>query len=85
MVMDAYNIAYHSGIKCSPQEAWFDYSGIARLENSEKGKYNKKFTKKKPERFKEGQQVRIAKQENLKLDTKDAKGRFLDMGVIIGK
>jgi transposase InsO family protein len=83
-IKNAYNMAYHAGIKMSPAEALQDESGVVNLENSKEGKYNKQFKRGKREKFKEGQQILIAKRENLGATAKTKRGRYLKKGVIIG-
>lgn len=81
-VEEMYNKTFHVGIKSTPEEAWNDNSGIARIENNIDGKYNKKFKKYHREKFKIGEQVLVAKNENLGVRGKNEKGRFLGRGVI---
>lgn len=85
VIVEAYNNSFHSGIKCTPNEAWYDYSGIARIENSKDGIYQKRFKKGKRIQFKEGQYVKIAKNENLGKNIKELKGRFVENGIIVGR
>lgn len=82
IIENQYNKSYHHGIKCTPEEAWEDHSGIAALENSLQGNYNKQFKTRKREVFNCGQQVWIAKRENLKNRMKGENGRFLKTGII---
>lgn len=82
-IQNAYNDTFHSGIKCSPNEAYNDTSGIAAEENSKVGKYNQRFRRFKREKFYIGQKVRIAKLDNLGKMQKSEKGRFLGCGVIL--
>lgn len=84
-IVRAYNNTYHTGIKCTPEEAWYDYSGKAQIENSKLGKYQKRFKMKQREKFVEGQQIKVAKHENLRFDVKNVKGRFVDDGIVVGK
>jgi hypothetical protein len=83
-IQNIYNMTYHSGIKMSPGEAWLDESGIANIENSREGRYWKQFKKQKREEFKIGQQVLVAKRENLGVKAKAEKGKFLKKGVVVG-
>jgi len=83
-IVQRYNEVYHSGIRETPTEAWEDKKGIAQIENSPEGKYQMRFKKGSREIFEEGQDVRIAKRENLGNDTKDIKGRFVRQGTIVG-
>ncbi|MGL5708896.1 MAG: hypothetical protein ACRDDF_11645, partial [Aeromonas sp.] len=82
-VIGSYNRSYHTGIKCSPQDALKDISGIANQENSSGGRYVKQFKSYKREIFEKGQQVRVSKSENLGTESKNLKGRFLRRGVIV--
>jgi phosphoribosylformylglycinamidine (FGAM) synthase-like enzyme len=79
----AYNNTYHSGIRCTPREAWKDETNIAMIENNREGKYIKQFKKTKREKFKIGDRIRIAKKENVK-EGKHMRGRFLGLGDVIG-
>ena len=81
IVTNKYNDTYHSGIKCTPREAFLDKSGIASIENSKSGKYIKQFKKTKTEEFNINDIVLISKRENIR--NKDFKGRFIDQGKII--
>lgn len=81
-VEETYNNCYHVGIKCTPSEALNDISGIAAHLNSAEGPYIKQFVKNKREKFYKGQQVRVAKKENLGKKEKNEKGRFVRRGVI---
>jgi len=63
-VVKKYNWTYHSAIKCTPVEAWTDESGMAQVQNSRKGEYARRFIVRSRERFRPGQEVRIAKREN---------------------
>ncbi|ELQ74545.1 LTR Retrotransposon [Trachipleistophora hominis] len=80
-VEDRYNKTYHAGIKCTPEEAWKDITGIAAVENSKDGRYNKQFKKRKREKFAEGQQVIVAQKENLR--DNDKIGRFVEKDEVI--
>jgi RNase H-like domain found in reverse transcriptase/Reverse transcriptase (RNA-dependent DNA polymerase)/Integrase core domain/Integrase zinc binding domain len=62
----AYNNTYHSGIRCTPREAWKDETNIAMIENNREGKYIKQFKKTKREKFKIGDRIRIAKKRECK-------------------
>ena len=84
-ITDTYNNTYHTAIKCTPAEAWRDYTGIAMLENSENGRYCKRFAKKKRDSFEIGQKVLIAQHENIKTDIKSRKGRFKEIGTVLEK
>lgn len=81
-IVEGYNETYHEGIKCTPEEAWNNQEK-AMIQNSRQGEYSKRFMQKEPEKFIEGQQVRVAKRENLGKMAKSEKGRFLGMGEIV--
>jgi rubrerythrin len=83
VIEEKYNNTYHNAIKCTPREAVKDISGIARLENGPEGTYKKRFKQQKREKFRQGQQVKIAKLENLQGASKEYKGRFIENGVVI--
>lgn len=82
-ILRAYNDTYHEGIKCTPNEAWNDESGIVTIENSKLGSYNKRFKVREREKFEKGEQVRVAKRENMGINSKRDKGRFIDTGTIM--
>ena len=84
-VVNKYNRAYHSAIRSTPTEAWEDKSGVVQIENSNKGSYAKRFIVRNREKFEVGQEVRIARRENLGNQMKEEKGRFLREGKIIEK
>ncbi|KAM0687443.1 hypothetical protein COBT_001317 [Conglomerata obtusa] len=46
-VISSYNDTFHTGIGCTPNEAYCDISGKARIENSVDSKYQKLFKEKK--------------------------------------
>ena len=82
-IITAYNDTYHSGIKCTPNEAMSgEKSETVKQENGTEGKYKEKFKKRFREKFKAGQDVRVAKRENLGNESKGAKGRFLGKGLV---
>jgi hypothetical protein len=81
-INQAYNNTYHSAIKCTPAEAIRDNSGNAAIENSTNGKYISRFGKGKREVFVVGQQVMVAKRENIRRSVKHIKGKFIERGVI---
>lgn len=86
-VIKKYNRTYHSGIKCTPEEAveGEDTREELRWNNLEQGEYSKVFNTRTREKFMEGQPVRIAKRENLGNCTKNESGRFVYTGMILGK
>lgn len=81
-IIAAYNETYHSGIGCAPMEALEKEPEIAKQENGRDGKYKNRFKKRNREEFEVGQEVRVAKRENLGRETKEAKGRFLGKAVV---
>ncbi|KAM0685048.1 hypothetical protein COBT_003743 [Conglomerata obtusa] len=46
-VISSYNDTFHTGIGCTPNEAYCDISGKARIENGVDSKYQKFFKEKK--------------------------------------
>lgn len=84
-IIMAYNNTYHSAIQMTPKEACLDESGMAIVQNSLEGSYASKFKRSKIEQIEVGQLVRIAKRENITVNQKRKKGRFLGTGKIIEK
>ncbi|MGL4850595.1 MAG: reverse transcriptase domain-containing protein, partial [Clostridium sp.] len=81
--IQGYNNTMHSGIKCTPREAWDMDSNTVAIENDAMGDYADKFKKRYREIFVENQAVRIAKRDNLGTLSKTDKGRFRDSGKIM--
>ncbi len=81
--ISGYNNTLHSGIKCTPLEAWESVSDIVLAENDTVGEYAKKFNKRHRETFKENQLVRVAKRDNLGGSNKSDRGRFKDLAKIL--
>nr|AHW68394.1 hypothetical protein NP_09H07 [Nosema pernyi] len=81
--VEIYNSSFHAGVKCTPIEAAEDKSGTVMIENSPDGTYARNFKGWYREKFIRGQEVRVAKRENLKDTAKNCKGRFLDMGKVL--
>lgn len=85
MVVEKYNRTYHAGIKLSPEEAIRKQNEVGlMLINSKCGKYAERFKKYKREQFVVGQQVFVARRENIHGVTKDKEGRFLENGKVVG-
>ena len=82
-VIAAYNDTYHSGIKCTPREAMESMPETAREENGPDSRYKERFKRGHRDKFEVGQEVRVAKRENLGRDTKGAKGRFMGKAVVL--
>ncbi|KAF9752815.1 Transposon Tf2-9 polyprotein, partial [Nosema granulosis] len=82
--VNIYNKTYHSGLRCTPNEAIKDCKTNTEIkwENSSMGDYAKNFVKRTREKFIVGQIVRIAKRENLGNNSKRDSGRFTRKGVI---
>ncbi len=83
VVLKKYNNSYHSGIKCTPSEAFRDSTGKAMIENSCKGRYAKQFKRRFREEFRVGQKVRVTQRDNLGRSAKGVRGRFVRLGIII--
>lgn len=81
----SYNNTYHHGIKCTPHEAYRDFSGIAALENSKEGRYITRYKEKKGEKLRINQQVRISRKDNLREKRKENSGRYIERGVIVAE
>ena len=77
-----YNNTYHSGIK---METWTRDSEKLLVENSEAGKYARRFKKGYRENFTIRKEVLVAQHENLKSNSEEIKERFLKGGIIINK
>ena len=86
-VIEIYNNTYHSGIRCTPREAVEEENTReeTRWMNSEQGEYAKTFKKRAREKFDTGQEVMVAKRENLGNTLKSDSGRFLRQGIILEK
>lgn len=84
-IVGQYNRTYHVALKCTPEEAWGDNSGIIAWRNSKECEYASRFKKGFREKFGVGQVVKIAKRENLGGEAKRAKGRFINEGTIVAK
>lgn len=69
-IVDAYNDTLHTGIGCTPNEAWEGDRDEVQLENSKLGKYAGRMKKGFREEFEPGQLVRVANRENLGADGK---------------
>ncbi|KAI5193332.1 hypothetical protein NEMIN01_2480, partial [Nematocida minor] len=78
----SYNSTWHSAIKMTPNRAW-ENEEEASERNKKDSKYGKTFKHQEREKFYEGEQIKIAKHENLKEKQKSQKGRFYDDGVIM--
>ncbi|KAF9747733.1 hypothetical protein NGRA_3512, partial [Nosema granulosis] len=78
-----YNNTYHSGIKCTPDEAWLEESADIMIENDIIGEYATRFKKQYRETFIKGQLVRIARKDNLGTKAKSESGRFLGLGIVV--
>jgi hypothetical protein len=74
-VEDIYNTSEHRGIQCSPEEAWKTNTEELFRRNSREGEYAKTFKRRNRETFKEGEQVRETKLENLGVKSKSQRGR----------
>ncbi|WUR02698.1 integrase catalytic domain-containing protein [Vairimorpha necatrix] len=64
-------------------EAWRDQTAEVIIENDENGKYAGRFKRRHRETFTVGQEVRIARRENLGTRAKTDKGRFTGRGRIV--
>lgn len=84
-VVRSYNETYHSGIRCTPIEAWTEDCERIRIENSEGSKYAGKFKKGFREKFEVNEKVLVAQHENLKDKPKEFKGRFTKEGTVVEK
>jgi hypothetical protein len=84
-IICGYNDTYHSGIKCTPGEALSKKIDGAMVENMGVGTYSQRFKRRFREEFKEGEEVRIAKYENLQGQGKWTKGRFTQLGRVAAK
>jgi hypothetical protein len=81
-IISAYNNTYHRGIRCTPMEAYEGTSETAKQENGPEGQYKDKFKKRYREKFELGQEVRVARRENLGIETKELKGRFVGKAIV---
>lgn len=82
-IVARYNQTWHSGIQCTPWEAWNMEDEELVLKNDRESSYAQRFVKRKREVMEVGDEVRIAQSSNLKGLTKEAKGRFTGRGKIV--
>src|SRR5699024_405417 len=64
-IMNSYNRTYHSGIGCTPEEAWDNESGDMVLKNDQYSTYAKQFKMGHREKFEIGDKVRVAQNQNM--------------------
>ena len=83
-VIQKYNNTFHRAIGKTPKEAVMEEDTDLVVSNSKYGGYAKAFKRGSREVFTMGQSVLIARRENLGVNAKEARGRFLDSGQVVG-
>ena len=63
-------------------EAYEGKAETAKRENGSDWRYQERFRKRHREEFAVGEEVRVARRENLGIETKGLKGRFVRKGVV---